>query len=839
MFEARLLQGNVLKKLLEAIKDLVTEANFDCSAAGMTLQAMDSSHVSLVALHLRAAAFELYRADRNISLGVNLGSMAKILKCSSLDDIITIKAEDSGDSIEFMFESPKNDRNSHFSMKLMVSHTIDQTCTLLFVCQSTHLVNFYMVNSPKARLVCVELNPGPQCISCHRDFCVNDNNATRGASEVPGFCSIQCSAHDNCNPSKRRKTTSNASPMSSRVHHLELEDVSVEGDITTEDNTIPVNAICDIGQHCLRDLIHQTQSRYHVQNTPEASRFDMWLTRVPKSGVGTLTRRGIPIQIKTTLNTSKSWQTQHAGGSKLAKGRDQPPWHVYQGGLLAKVTLDLSIATLLLPYWQSAKNTLEPKGFPSLTLAQHALNRYHLLPFNRPTVSAEEVARSLHIDAANLSPPFAVTLPPYVMKKYWTADGVNSSLLERFNSINCWELSPTIAAVLGTLDKVFDDNYRQFTPMTFNECRLLSGRTHATEHFGHGLLQVLMQQLSVGLFQWCRAGVGPDFLLDGCPVEAKSVNSGLPAGGWYPKDWTNLRNGRVRCLFAHRLHLDPLEDGSHLDLVVIPWSAISNSLWIRQPHDEPSMPFTGSIDVNGCTSIKEEDVAPFRMRITDADFVPRIKKILRSCCPASDQHMEKVRMMVEPSWSQLDSPDVCMPFVFLHPTHDDLTGSSLSSDKAIKKIVAKAQAGFLANVDRVSSRPTAWTYRNDDGSVWTIPSAHGTTDAYKAAQRLLYPESDRWPKKSADSPDLLFCPCPKPLKGSSEMIDPTNQDLHWHTSRLGLETCLVQITPGVSCKIGTAAYAWYNIPKGGGIYTPTTNAGVISKWRKRQATTPL
>ena len=34
MFEARLIQGNLLKKLIDAIKDLVTEANWDCSASG-------------------------------------------------------------------------------------------------------------------------------------------------------------------------------------------------------------------------------------------------------------------------------------------------------------------------------------------------------------------------------------------------------------------------------------------------------------------------------------------------------------------------------------------------------------------------------------------------------------------------------------------------------------------------------------------------------------------------------------------------------------------------------------------------------------------------------------
>jgi hypothetical protein len=67
----------LLKKVLESIKDLVTDANFDCSPTGFSLQAMDSSHVSLVALLLRADGFEHYRCDRALSMGMNLANMVR------------------------------------------------------------------------------------------------------------------------------------------------------------------------------------------------------------------------------------------------------------------------------------------------------------------------------------------------------------------------------------------------------------------------------------------------------------------------------------------------------------------------------------------------------------------------------------------------------------------------------------------------------------------------------------------------------------------------------------------------------------------------------------------
>jgi proliferating cell nuclear antigen len=119
MFEATLAEGGMLKKLMESIKDLVSEANFECSSSGIQLQAMDSSHVSLVAMHLRAEGFQDYRADRPVNLGINLLSMAKVLKCATDKDRITLRSDDNGDNVTFVFENPKSSRVSDFELKLM------------------------------------------------------------------------------------------------------------------------------------------------------------------------------------------------------------------------------------------------------------------------------------------------------------------------------------------------------------------------------------------------------------------------------------------------------------------------------------------------------------------------------------------------------------------------------------------------------------------------------------------------------------------------------------------------------------------------------------------------
>jgi len=119
MFEAKLSAASLLKKIIEAIKDLVTEAPIDCSENAMCLQAMDASHVALVTLKLDIGAFDSYRCDRTISLGLSLIDVAKVLKCAKNEDTCMIRYEDNeGDSVMFTFEDIKS-RKQDITLKMM------------------------------------------------------------------------------------------------------------------------------------------------------------------------------------------------------------------------------------------------------------------------------------------------------------------------------------------------------------------------------------------------------------------------------------------------------------------------------------------------------------------------------------------------------------------------------------------------------------------------------------------------------------------------------------------------------------------------------------------------
>ncbi|KAI0691263.1 proliferating cell nuclear antigen, N-terminal domain-containing protein [Cytidiella melzeri] len=119
MLEAKLSEAAILKRLLDAIKELVTDANFECNEEGISLQAMDNSHVALVAVKLDASGFKKYRCDRPMPLGVNLTSLTKVLKCAKDDDTCTLKASDDGDILSFVYEARNTDRLAEYDVKLM------------------------------------------------------------------------------------------------------------------------------------------------------------------------------------------------------------------------------------------------------------------------------------------------------------------------------------------------------------------------------------------------------------------------------------------------------------------------------------------------------------------------------------------------------------------------------------------------------------------------------------------------------------------------------------------------------------------------------------------------
>merc|ERR1711941_158854 len=100
------------------MKDLCKDVNFDCSEKGLQVQSMDSSHVALVSLLLRESAFSDFKCERPTSLGMNVDSLAKILKMCGPNDALKLRWQSEADTVSFQCEGG-DDRIAEFDLKLM------------------------------------------------------------------------------------------------------------------------------------------------------------------------------------------------------------------------------------------------------------------------------------------------------------------------------------------------------------------------------------------------------------------------------------------------------------------------------------------------------------------------------------------------------------------------------------------------------------------------------------------------------------------------------------------------------------------------------------------------
>lgn len=117
MFEAVFEPAGLFKAILEALQDLITDVQIECSSEGMAIQSMDSAHVALVQLMLPSTCFVQYRCDRGVALGLNLPSLHKLIKTADNKDTVELSAQEGGDSLIIKLKGKT--RRCRWALKLM------------------------------------------------------------------------------------------------------------------------------------------------------------------------------------------------------------------------------------------------------------------------------------------------------------------------------------------------------------------------------------------------------------------------------------------------------------------------------------------------------------------------------------------------------------------------------------------------------------------------------------------------------------------------------------------------------------------------------------------------
>ena len=86
-------QAGAFRILVEALKEILTEANFIFDGTGIKLMAMDSTHTFLIQMKLECDNFEFYHCPKKLTIGVNMLNFFKLIKTMGNSETLTLFVE--------------------------------------------------------------------------------------------------------------------------------------------------------------------------------------------------------------------------------------------------------------------------------------------------------------------------------------------------------------------------------------------------------------------------------------------------------------------------------------------------------------------------------------------------------------------------------------------------------------------------------------------------------------------------------------------------------------------------------------------------------------------------
>jgi proliferating cell nuclear antigen len=123
ILEIKTIQSAAFRILIEALKEILTDANLEFDSTGIKIMAMDPSHTVLVHLKLEASNFEYYECLNKKILGINMLNLFKLIKTMGNNDTLTLYLEENNESVlGIKIENSEKNTVTNFTLNLMDLH---------------------------------------------------------------------------------------------------------------------------------------------------------------------------------------------------------------------------------------------------------------------------------------------------------------------------------------------------------------------------------------------------------------------------------------------------------------------------------------------------------------------------------------------------------------------------------------------------------------------------------------------------------------------------------------------------------------------------------------------
>jgi proliferating cell nuclear antigen len=120
LLELKTVQTNAIKVLVEALKEILTDANIEFSDTGMKIVAMDSTRTILVHLKLDKDKFDKYVCTKKLIVGISMLNLFKLIKTITNDDTLSLYLDENNINVMgIVIENSEKNRKTEYELNLM------------------------------------------------------------------------------------------------------------------------------------------------------------------------------------------------------------------------------------------------------------------------------------------------------------------------------------------------------------------------------------------------------------------------------------------------------------------------------------------------------------------------------------------------------------------------------------------------------------------------------------------------------------------------------------------------------------------------------------------------
>ena len=113
-------QAGAFRILVEALKEILTEANFIFDGSGIKLMAMDSTHTILIHMKLESDNFEFFHCPKKMTIGVNMLNFFKLIKTMGNSETLTLFVDNENENkLGIMINNTEKNSQTIYKLNLL------------------------------------------------------------------------------------------------------------------------------------------------------------------------------------------------------------------------------------------------------------------------------------------------------------------------------------------------------------------------------------------------------------------------------------------------------------------------------------------------------------------------------------------------------------------------------------------------------------------------------------------------------------------------------------------------------------------------------------------------